>query len=88
MVEAHDLSLPDDVAIPAPDARRRRFAHLSGRSTVEMVREDLLLSVVLTRPAFETRSGCCLPPVGLVLDGDVLTVAGQLIREHWAGRNR
>lgn len=53
MVEALGFTLPDNAAIPAPDARRRRLAHLSGRRIVEMVREDLRPSAVLTRPAFE-----------------------------------
>jgi dihydroxy-acid dehydratase len=53
MVEALGFTLPDNAAIPAPDARRRRLAHLSGRRIVEMVREDLRPSAVLTRPAFD-----------------------------------
>lgn len=53
MVEALGLTLPDNAAIPAPDARRGRLAHLTGRRIVEMVREDLRPSHVLTRPAFE-----------------------------------
>ena len=53
MVEALGFTLPDNAAIPAPDARRRRLAHLSGRRIVEMVHEDLRPSAVLTRPAFE-----------------------------------
>jgi L-arabonate dehydrase len=53
MVEALGFSLPENAAIPAPDARRRRLAHLSGRRAVEMVREDLRPSSVLTRAAFE-----------------------------------
>jgi dihydroxy-acid dehydratase len=53
MVEALGFSLPENAAIPAPDSRRRRLAHLSGRRAVEMVREDLRPSAVLTRSAFE-----------------------------------
>ena len=53
MVEALGLSLPDNAAIPAPDARRRRLAHLTGRRIVEMVATDLRPSTVLTRSAFE-----------------------------------
>lgn len=53
MVEALGFTLPDNAAIPAPDARRLRLAHLSGRRIVEMVRQDLRPSAVLTRPAFE-----------------------------------
>jgi dihydroxy-acid dehydratase len=53
MVEALGVSLPGNAAIPAVDARRYRLAQLSGRRIVEMVREDLLLSKILTRKAFE-----------------------------------
>ncbi len=53
MVEALGLTLPDNAAIPAPDARRKRLAHLTGRRAVQMVREDLRPSAVLTRSAFE-----------------------------------
>ena len=53
MVEALGFTLPDNAAIPAPDARRRRLAHLTGRRIVEMVHEDLRPSAVLTVPAFE-----------------------------------
>lgn len=53
MVEALGFSLPENAAIPAPDTRRRRLAHLSGRRAVEMVRENLRPSDVLTRAAFE-----------------------------------
>jgi dihydroxy-acid dehydratase len=53
MVEALGFTLPDNAAIPAPDARRNRLAHLSGRGIVEMVRADRRPSAVLTRPAFE-----------------------------------
>ncbi len=53
MVEALGVSLPGNAAIPAVDSRRYRLAQLSGRRIVEMVREDLVLSKILTRPAFE-----------------------------------
>ncbi len=53
MVEALGLTLPENAAIPAADARRKVLAHLSGRRIVEMVREDLRLSAILTREAFE-----------------------------------
>lgn len=53
MVEALGLSLPENAAIPAADARRKVLAQLSGRRIVEMVREDLKLSHVLTEAAFE-----------------------------------
>ena len=53
MAEALGMTLPQSAAIPAPDTRRRRLAHLTGRRVVEMVREDLRPSKVLTMPAFE-----------------------------------
>lgn len=53
MVESLGLTLPGAAAIPAADARRRRLAQLSGRRIVEMVNEDLRLSKILTREAFE-----------------------------------
>ncbi|HLV35793.1 MAG TPA: dihydroxy-acid dehydratase, partial [Spirillospora sp.] len=53
MVEALGLTLPGAAAIPASDSRRRKLAHLSGRRIVEMVKEDLRLSQILTRPALE-----------------------------------
>ena len=53
MVEALGLSLPGNAAIPAPDTARKVTAHLSGIRIVEMVREDLTMSSILTRQAFE-----------------------------------
>lgn len=53
MVEALGLSLPNNAAIPAADARRKVLAQLSGLRIVEMVKEDLKPSDVLTRKAFE-----------------------------------
>jgi dihydroxy-acid dehydratase len=53
MVEALGVSLPGNAAIPAVDARRNELARFSGRRIVEMVNEDLVLSKILTREAFE-----------------------------------
>lgn len=53
MAEALGTSLPHNAAIPAVDARRYVLAHLSGMRIVDMVREDLRLSKILTREAFE-----------------------------------
>ena len=53
MVEALGMALPGNAAIPAVDARRHTLAQLTGRRVVEMVREDLRMSKVLTRAAFE-----------------------------------
>jgi L-arabonate dehydrase len=53
MVEALGLTLPGAAAIPAVDSRKKVMAQLSGRRIVEMVKEDMKLSKVLTREAFE-----------------------------------
>lgn len=53
MVEALGMALPGNAAIPAVDARRMRQAQLTGRRIVDLVREDLRMSKVLTRVAFE-----------------------------------
>ncbi|MBB3193238.1 IlvD/Edd family dehydratase [Roseateles terrae] len=53
MAESLGTSLPHNAAIPAVDARRYVLAHLSGMRIVEMVWEDLKLSKILTREAFE-----------------------------------
>jgi dihydroxy-acid dehydratase len=53
MVEALGMSLPGNAAIPAVDARRNVLARNSGRRIVEMVKEDLVMSKILTRAAFE-----------------------------------
>ncbi len=53
MVEALGLTLPGASAIPAVDSRKKVMAHLSGNRIVEMVKEDLKISSILTREAFE-----------------------------------
>src|SRR6202050_343522 len=53
MVEALGMSLPGNAAIPAVDARRNTLAQMTGRRIVQMVREDLCMSRILTREAFE-----------------------------------
>lgn len=53
MVESLGLSLPGNAAIPAADSNRKVLAQLTGRRIVDMVREDLKPSDVLTREAFE-----------------------------------
>ena len=53
MAEALGTSLPHNAAIPAVDARRYVLAQLSGARAVEMARDDLTLSKILTRQAFE-----------------------------------
>ncbi len=53
MVESLGLALPDNATIPAADSRRKVLAHLAGMRIVGLVREQLKLSDLLTRPAFE-----------------------------------
>jgi dihydroxy-acid dehydratase len=53
MVEAMGIALPYNATTPAVDAQRRRIAHESGRLIVRMTREDVRLSTILTREAFE-----------------------------------
>ncbi len=53
MVESLGLALPYNGSIPAVDSRRSVLAHVAGRRIVEMVQEDLRISKILTREAFE-----------------------------------
>ncbi|MFZ1389801.1 MAG: IlvD/Edd family dehydratase [Thiolinea sp.] len=53
IVEAMGLSLPHNAALPAVDARRMALAHKTGNRIVQMVKDDLRLSKLLTREAFE-----------------------------------
>ncbi|MEZ4825320.1 MAG: L-arabinonate dehydratase [Bacteroidia bacterium] len=53
MVESLGLTLPGGAAIPAADSRRKVLAQLAGRRIVEMVNENLKLSDILKREAFE-----------------------------------
>ncbi len=53
VVEALGMTLPGCAAIPAPDSRRLALAEESGRRCVEMVKEDLKPSRILTRESFE-----------------------------------
>ncbi len=53
MVESLGLGLPHNAAIPAADSRRYVLAHMAGRRIVEMAHEDLRISKILTKEAFE-----------------------------------
>jgi len=53
MVEALGMGLPTNAAIPAVDSRRRVLARMAGRRVVGMVEEDLRMSKILTKQAFE-----------------------------------
>jgi L-arabonate dehydrase len=53
MVESLGVGMPGNAAIPAVDARRNVLARMAGRRAVEMVKEKLQLSKILTKQAFE-----------------------------------
>ncbi len=53
MVEALGMSLPHNAAIPAVDARRYSLAHMTGKRIVEMVKENLTMSKVVSKKSFE-----------------------------------
>ena len=53
MAESLGMALPANAAIPAADSRRNVLAHMAGRRIVEMVEEDLSMSKILRREAFE-----------------------------------
>ena len=53
MVEALGIGMPTNAAIPAADSRRKTLAQLVGRRIVEMVEDDVTISTILTREAFE-----------------------------------
>ena len=53
MAEALGMALSGNAAIPAVDSRRRVMAQLTGRRIVQMVKDDLKPSDVLTKQAFE-----------------------------------
>ena len=59
LAEALGLSLPGCAAIPAPYRERAQIAYDTGRRTVEIVREDLKPSDILTRGAFENAIVAC-----------------------------
>ena len=53
MAEALGMALSGNAAIPGVDSRRRVMAQMSGRRLVQMVKDDLKPSDILTRKAFE-----------------------------------
>jgi L-arabonate dehydrase len=53
MAEALGMTLSGNAAIPAVDSRRRVMAQMSGRRIVQMVKDDLKPSDILTRDAFQ-----------------------------------
>jgi dihydroxy-acid dehydratase len=59
LAEALGLSLPGCAAIPAPYRERAQIAYETGRRAVEIVREDIKPSDILTREAFENAIVVC-----------------------------
>ena len=53
MIEALGMALPYNATLPAVDSRRYAMAHLAGRRIVGLIRDDIRISQILTRPAFE-----------------------------------
>jgi dihydroxy-acid dehydratase len=53
LAEALGMSLPGNAAIPAPYRERGQIAYETGKRIVEMVREDMTPSKIMTRQAFE-----------------------------------
>jgi xylonate dehydratase len=58
IAEALGMSLPGCAAIPAPYRERAQIAYATGQRIVEMVREGLKPSNILTRQAFENAIVC------------------------------
>jgi dihydroxy-acid dehydratase len=59
LAEALGMSLPGCAAIPAPYRERGQIAYETGKRAVEIVRENLRPSDILTRKAFENAIAAC-----------------------------
>jgi dihydroxy-acid dehydratase len=53
LTEALGIALPNNAALPAVDSRRKVLAHLTGNRIVQLVKDDVKPSDILTRQAFE-----------------------------------
>jgi dihydroxy-acid dehydratase len=53
LVEALGMSLPNNAALPGVDSRRKTLSHLTGNRIVQLVKEDIKPSDILSREAFE-----------------------------------
>ena len=53
MVESLGMALPHNAAIPAVDSRRYANAFLSGKRIVEMVKNNIIMSNIVTKKSFE-----------------------------------
>ena len=81
MAEALGMTLPGNAAIPAADSRRMALAEMAGRRIVEMVREDLKPSQILTREAFDNAIRA-----GMAIGGSTNAVIHLLALAGRAGR--
>src|SRR5260370_23550544 len=70
MAEALGVTLPHNAAIPAVDSRRYVLAHMSGMRIVEMALQDVRLSKLLTKEAFENAIRVNAPIAGLAEPAD------------------
>src|SRR6476661_4745258 len=59
MVESLGVGMPGNAAIPAVDARRYVLARMAGRRIVDLVKQDVRLSQILTQQAFENAIRAC-----------------------------
>src|SRR5262249_59901903 len=59
LAEALGMMLPGSAVIPAVHKERGQMAYLTGRRIVEMVKEDLKPSDIMTRAAFENAIAVC-----------------------------
>src|SRR6188472_4232827 len=53
MVEALGIGMPGNAAYPAVDARRNVIARMAGRRIVQLVKDKVTISKILTKKAFE-----------------------------------
>lgn len=53
VIDALGLSLPHNAEIPAVDSRRYALAHEAGRRIVDLTHDEVAMSKILTRQAFE-----------------------------------
>ncbi len=60
LAETLGMTLPSCANIPAADSRRMAIAHESGRRAVELVKEDLRPSRILTKEAFQNAIRVCM----------------------------
>ncbi|WP_394153659.1 L-arabinonate dehydratase [Loktanella salsilacus] len=58
MAEALGMALSGNAAIPGVDSRRRVMAQMTGRRIVQMVKDDLKPSDIMTKQAFENAIRC------------------------------